>query len=128
MHLQAVAESEKVKIAAIVDPVSEARAAANEVDPAPRGYASLDEALEHEAVEGVLIAAPTPLHRSLVADCARHGLPILCEKPCGFAVDEIDASAAAARDAGVLLQIGYWRRYVPELAGLREQLREGRLR
>ncbi len=126
MHLQAVAESEVVEIAAIVDPSAEARAAAGEVDPRARSCASLDEALRHGGIEGALIAAPTPLHGSLVAACAQRGLPILCEKPCGFTTDEIDAAAAAAKEAGVLLQIGYWRRYVPELAALRGQLHDGR--
>jgi myo-inositol 2-dehydrogenase/D-chiro-inositol 1-dehydrogenase len=147
MHLQAIAESDEVRVVALVDPSTEARAA-SEVDRRPPGYGSLHEALEGEsaadgggaleaeahgktdhegAVEAVLIAAPTPLHGSLVAACAERGLPILCEKPCGFTTDEIDAAAAAARDAGVLLQIGYRRRYVPELAALREELQEGRL-
>ena len=75
----------------------------------------------------MLIAAPTPLLRSLVTTCAEHGLPILCEKPCGFTTEEIDAAAAAARRAGVLLQIGYWRRYVPELVALRGHLQRGDL-
>jgi myo-inositol 2-dehydrogenase / D-chiro-inositol 1-dehydrogenase len=73
----------------------------------------------------VLIAAPTPLHARLVDACAEHRLPMLCEKPCGFSTEEIDAAAAAADAAGVLLQIGYWRRFVPELVALRNELQTG---
>jgi myo-inositol 2-dehydrogenase / D-chiro-inositol 1-dehydrogenase len=126
MHLQAVSDSETVRVGSIVDPSAQARSAAVAVDARAGCHASIDEALEGGRIEGVLIAAPTPLHRSLVTACAGRGLPILCEKPCGFSVDEIDAAAAAAREAGVLLQIGYWRRYVPELVALRHELREGR--
>jgi myo-inositol 2-dehydrogenase / D-chiro-inositol 1-dehydrogenase len=127
MHLQAVARSDAVRIAAVVDPSAEARRAAAAVDAGPTGYESLDEALGGApAIDGVLIAAPTPLHGQLVGDCARHGLPILCEKPCGFTTDDIDGAAAAARTAGVRLQIGYWRRFVPELIALRTELRDGR--
>jgi myo-inositol 2-dehydrogenase / D-chiro-inositol 1-dehydrogenase len=127
MHLQAVARSDTVRIAALVDPSAEARRAASAVDAGATGYESLDEALDGAAaVDGVLIAAPTPLHRQLVGECARRGLPILCEKPCGFTTDDIDAAAAAARTAGVMLQIGYWRRFVPELIALRNDLRDGR--
>jgi myo-inositol 2-dehydrogenase/D-chiro-inositol 1-dehydrogenase len=123
MHLQALAESDTVTIAAIVDPVASARVAAAEIDPRPPGYADLDEALEHP-IDGVLIAAPTPLHQMLVSACAQRGLPILCEKPCGSSTEEIDAAVAAAGAAGIKLQVGYWRRYVPELITLRERIAE----
>src|SRR5437763_6604230 len=106
MHLQALAESASVRIAAIVDPVEPARAAAAEIDPRPSGYAELDEALENP-IEGVLIAAPTPLHERLVSACAQRGLPVLCEKPCGSSTAEIDAAAAAADAAAIRLQVGY---------------------
>jgi myo-inositol 2-dehydrogenase / D-chiro-inositol 1-dehydrogenase len=108
MHLQALAQSDTVRIAAIIDPVASARAAAAEIDPRPRGYVELDHALENP-IDGVLIAAPTPLHERLVSACAQRGLPILCEKPCGASTEEIDAAAAAAGAAGVKLQVGYWR-------------------
>jgi myo-inositol 2-dehydrogenase / D-chiro-inositol 1-dehydrogenase len=126
MHLEALVESDTVSVAAIVDPVGPARAAAAEVDPRPGGYAELDEALE-QPVDGVLIAAPTPLHERVVRACAERGLPILCEKPCGSSTAEIDGAAAAAEAAGVMLQIGYWRRYVPELMALRERIAGGQL-
>jgi myo-inositol 2-dehydrogenase/D-chiro-inositol 1-dehydrogenase len=127
MHLEAIAPSETVRVRAIVDPSRDARAAAEQVDPRPRGYASVEEALDGGGIDGVLIAAPTPLHRSLVRECAQRGVPILCEKPCGFTTDEIDVAARAASDAQVLLQIGYWRRFVPELVDLRQRLLDGRL-
>jgi myo-inositol 2-dehydrogenase / D-chiro-inositol 1-dehydrogenase len=126
MHLQAVAESDAVRIAAVVDPFEEARHAAAAVHGRAKGCASIDEAVDQDRIDGVLIAAPTPLHRQLVRECARRGLPILCEKPCGLTTDEIDAAAQAARAAQVMLQIGYWRRFVPELVALRDDLRAGR--
>jgi myo-inositol 2-dehydrogenase / D-chiro-inositol 1-dehydrogenase len=126
MHLQAIAPSEAVRVRAIVDPSPDSLAAAGAVDPRPRGYASVEEATDAGGIDGVLIAAPTPLHGSLVGECAARGLPMLCEKPCGFTTAEIDAAASAATSAGVMLQIGYWRRFVPELVELRRQLRDGR--
>jgi myo-inositol 2-dehydrogenase/D-chiro-inositol 1-dehydrogenase len=50
---------------------------------------------------------------------------MLCEKPCGTSTEDIDAAARAADRAGVPLQIGYWRRYVPDLQDLRQRLRDG---
>lgn len=123
-HLRALAASDQVRIAAVADPSPAARAGAEQVDSTVKTYTDLGEALD-ASVDGVLIAAPSTLHKALVARCAEHGLPILCEKPCGTTMADIDAAANAADSAGVLLQIGYWRRFVPELVALRERLLDG---
>ena len=73
----------------------------------------------------MLIAAPSTLHLELVRACAERGLPMLCEKPCGTTSAEASAAAEAADAAGCVLQIGYWRRFVPELVDLRERMRAG---
>ena len=90
-------------------------------------FADLDAALAAGPIDAVLIAAPSTLHRGLVTACAQRGLAMLCEKPCGTTIAEIDAAAAAAAAAGVILQIGYWRRYVPGLIELRETIAAGEL-
>jgi myo-inositol 2-dehydrogenase / D-chiro-inositol 1-dehydrogenase len=124
-HLRALSASPQVDVRAVVDPTPGARAAATEIDRGVRTYAELDHALAQESVDGALIAAPTTLHRALVAACAERRLPILCEKPCGTSTDDIDAASHAADAAGVRLQIGYWRRFVPELQALRSRLHDG---
>jgi myo-inositol 2-dehydrogenase/D-chiro-inositol 1-dehydrogenase len=124
-HLRALSVSDAVAVRAVVDPIPGARAAATEIDPGVRTFAELDHALAEESVDGVLIAAPSTLHRTLVAACAERRLPILCEKPCGTSTDDIDAASRDADAAGVRLQIGYWRRFVPELQALRSQLHDG---
>jgi myo-inositol 2-dehydrogenase/D-chiro-inositol 1-dehydrogenase len=125
-HLRALSDSGSFAVRAVVDPAPGARASATEIDPSVRAYSDLDQALSSESVEGVLIAAPSTLHRALVQACAERGLPILCEKPCGTSTADIDAAADAANSAGALLQIGYWRRFVPEMQALRKQLQDGR--
>ena len=124
-HLRALSASPQVDVRAVVDPTPSARAAATEIDRGVRTYAELDHALAQESVDGALIAAPTTLHRTLVAACAERRLPILCEKPCGTSTDDIDAASHAADAAGVWLQIGYWRRFVPKLQALRTRLHDG---
>jgi myo-inositol 2-dehydrogenase/D-chiro-inositol 1-dehydrogenase len=124
-HLRALNDSRTVAVCAVVDPSAAARGAAAEIDPAVPAYATLDEALAAESADGVLIAAPSTLHRRLVEACAERRLPILCEKPCGTNIDDIDAAGHAADEAGVPLQIGYWRRYVPGLQALRRRYEDG---
>jgi myo-inositol 2-dehydrogenase / D-chiro-inositol 1-dehydrogenase len=99
-HLRALAASDKVRIAAVADPSPAARACAEEIASTVGTYADVAEALDTN-VDGVLIAAPSTVHRAVVARCAQRGLPILCEKPCGTTVGDIDAAADAA-DSGDL--------------------------
>jgi len=81
--------------------------------------------LDGAAIDGVLITAPSDQHAQIVAEVAARGLPILCEKPCGVTTAQTRAAAAAA--AGVPFQVAYWRRYVPALRRLREQIGGGDL-
>src|SRR5205823_3197017 len=58
---------------------------------------------------------------------AAAGISVLCEKPLGVRAADAEAAARAAEDAGIVLQVGYWRRFVPELRSLRERIAAGEL-
>src|SRR6202008_4835876 len=74
-------------------------------------------------VDGFLVAVPTRLHVAVTRQLAAHGLPILCEKPCGLTVEETRAIASL----GGRVQVAYWRRFVPALRALRERMSAGDL-
>jgi myo-inositol 2-dehydrogenase / D-chiro-inositol 1-dehydrogenase len=122
-HLAALARSSRAAAAAIVDPDGAARERAG----ALAGFATVDDLLAAGEFDAALIAAPTDLHVGLVRRLAAAGVPILCEKPCGLTPGDAADAGRAAADAGVLLQVGYWRRFVPELVALRDRLRSGDL-
>jgi myo-inositol 2-dehydrogenase/D-chiro-inositol 1-dehydrogenase len=126
-HLRALSGSPSVRVAAVVDSSPASRARAETISPGIRTYPDIASAVAAGGIDGVLIAAPSTLHRELVTACAAHGLPILCEKPCGTTTDEIVAAGRACDGAGVLLQVGYWRRFVPQLVDLRERILAGAL-
>ncbi|MGN6871761.1 MAG: Gfo/Idh/MocA family protein [Solirubrobacteraceae bacterium] len=125
VHLGALRQSDDIELAGVVEPVARTRAElAVQGIPA---YATVDDLLERDAPEGVLIAAPSDQHPALVARFAAAGVPMLCEKPLGIRAEQSLEAARAAAEAGVLLQVGYWRRFVPELRALRERIRAGEL-
>jgi myo-inositol 2-dehydrogenase/D-chiro-inositol 1-dehydrogenase len=124
-HLGALAGSGAVRIVAAADPSPAAREALTQAGvPA---YASLPELLAAASLDGLLIAAPTSQHLALVGEALAAGLPVLCEKPCGLTVAEAAQCAEAAERTGLLLQVAYWRRFVPELIALRNQIARGDL-
>jgi myo-inositol 2-dehydrogenase / D-chiro-inositol 1-dehydrogenase len=134
-HLRALAGADAVRVVAVAEPSTAARAAVAAAAAPADVYASVAEMLDAAAcgrdgrtgLDGVLICAPTDRHLNVVTEVAAAGLPILCEKPCGLDSAQATAAAQAATAAGVPLQIAYWRRYVPQLRALREQVLNGEL-
>jgi myo-inositol 2-dehydrogenase/D-chiro-inositol 1-dehydrogenase len=124
-HLRALADADGVETAAVVDPVDEVREelAAQGL----RTFRQVEEVLEAGGLDAAIVAAPTDLHLELVATLAGAGLPVLCEKPCGLRSEATAEAVRLAADAGILLQIGYWRRFVPALVALRERIAAGAL-
>jgi myo-inositol 2-dehydrogenase / D-chiro-inositol 1-dehydrogenase len=124
-HLRALAGSQTVAVAGVVDSHPDAREAVRAAGiPA---FATLDELLQAGRIDGALIAVPTTLHLAVLEQVAAHAIPVLCEKPCGLSVEETTQCAAAAERAGTLLQIAYWRRFVPDLVDLRRRVQDGEL-
>jgi myo-inositol 2-dehydrogenase/D-chiro-inositol 1-dehydrogenase len=123
-HLRALSNAPDVRIVAVAEPLDVLRdeaAATFEVT----GYSSLTDMLASGGIDGVLIVTPSDSHVDVIALVAAAGLPILCEKPCGVTADDTRRAQKIVRDAGVALQIGYWRRFVPELELLREGIESG---
>ena len=123
VHLEALAGCDRCAVVAVVDPDPGARSAAEQRGLA--AHASVAQLLAGGGAQAALVAAPTDLHRALVTELADASIHVLCEKPCGSSPDDVRAAQAAAEASGVVLQVGYWRRFVPALAAVREQLEAG---
>ncbi|MHB8657909.1 MAG: Gfo/Idh/MocA family protein [Solirubrobacteraceae bacterium] len=124
-HLRVLEASSFIRPAGVVEPVAATRDAL-----AARGvpvHSTVEDLLAADAVDAVLIAAPSDQHARLVSSCVVARVPVLCEKPLGVQVDDARAAKRAADDAGTFLQVGYWRRFVPELRELRERIAGGEL-
>jgi len=125
-HLRALAGSAETPVVAVAEPVAALReAAAGAYGLA--AYESVDQLLDAGSVDGVLIVTPSPTHLEVIEKVASAGMAILCEKPCGLAPDDTRRAARVVADAGVPLQVAYWRRFVPELVALRDRVAAGEL-
>ncbi len=88
-------------------------------------YASYQEMIEKEKLDGVVAAVPNNLHLAVGRTCAEKGLHLLVEKPIAGTLAEADALCAAAKKNGVHLMIGHHRRHNPYINALRETIRGG---
>jgi len=123
-HLGVLDRCPSVTLTAVVDPVAEAR---QQAAPGVAGFAQLADVIDAGVADAVLIAAPSGLHLGLVEEAAAAGLGVLCEKPCGLTPDDTRRAAEVAAASGVVLQVGYWRRFVPELQRLQAEIAAGEL-
>lgn len=113
----------EIRLQAVADPELDERWAAGLGIPLYTRH--VQEALEHPAIDAVIIAAPTSSHVSLIEAAARAGKDIFCEKPVAFEPAPLARSVATVRRAGVKLQVGFNRRFDPSFRQLVEGVRAG---
>jgi myo-inositol 2-dehydrogenase/D-chiro-inositol 1-dehydrogenase len=121
---QALQEDVRVRFAGVLG-LTTAESAAGAAELGGRAYSSLEALLGDETVQAVLIATPSHTHAELAIAAAQAGKQIFCEKPMALTLAECDAMIAAARTAGVALQIGQMQRLVPLLAEVRRLVQAG---
>lgn len=86
--------------------------------------------LERADVDAVLVANPHPFHASTTLAAIAAGKHVLVEKPMCLTLREADAISSAAEGAGLIVQVGYMRRYAPaftEACALVREMEEVRL-
>jgi myo-inositol 2-dehydrogenase / D-chiro-inositol 1-dehydrogenase len=114
-------------LVAIADPAPGAAERLAAALGAQRAYTDQAEVLADADVDAVVIAAPARFHADLVVAAAGAGKSVFCEKPMALTLADADRAIDAARSAGVVLQVGFNRRFAPDWAATRELLEAGRL-
>jgi myo-inositol 2-dehydrogenase / D-chiro-inositol 1-dehydrogenase len=102
-----------------------------DIDPARARETALHEgctavadvdALWGKRPRGVVIAASTKMHATLIRRAVRERAGILCEKPLTTTMDESIEIADLVRDAGVPLMVGFQRRFDRAFQDLRAEM------
>jgi myo-inositol 2-dehydrogenase/D-chiro-inositol 1-dehydrogenase len=124
-HLHAISDSDHVEVAAIAEPADHTRNTLPSTNA--RVYDSLDAMIDAGGIDAVLVCVPSDLHLDTVKRLVAAGLPILNEKPLGVTAKQAREAARLTAAAGVPLQIGFWRRFVPMLTRLRGRIESGEM-
>jgi myo-inositol 2-dehydrogenase/D-chiro-inositol 1-dehydrogenase len=127
VHLRASARVDDVVFVAVADPFLSEDSADDPLWSGLELFPDIDAALAARQFDAALIATPSDLHVEVVSQLVGVGIPVLCEKPLGLTPADARAAGDAARAAGVPLQIGYWRRFVPDLVALKQRITDGEL-
>lgn len=83
--------------------------------------------LADPAIKGVVSSGPAQLHATHSLAALRAGKPVLAVKPMALSAADARELQAAARDAGVLLALGYNRCFMPNVVEMRRRLLSGAL-
>jgi predicted dehydrogenase len=122
-HLRASRDLPDARVTWVAD-LDRDRAKALGATCGARTTADPAEAVAAPDVDAVIVAVPTPAHRTLVELAAAQGKAVLCEKPLARTLADAEAIVAACRRARVRLMVGQVVRFFPEYARLHQALRE----
>ena len=89
--------------------------------------ASASDAIADGSIDALLIASSTDTHATLIEQGARAGKAIFCEKPLDLDLDRAARCLAVADEAGVVLRLGFNRRYDPGFARIRRGIAAGEI-
>jgi predicted dehydrogenase len=70
-------------------------------------YGSLEAMLEKVRPEAVVVFSTTFDHRSIVEHCARHGVPVMMEKPLAVSLEDARAIVKAAEEGNITVLVNY---------------------
>ncbi|NOY56500.1 MAG: Gfo/Idh/MocA family oxidoreductase [Actinobacteria bacterium] len=80
-----------------------------------------------DSVDAVVIASSTETHASYLIKTARAGLPTFCEKPISMDLPSTDKAVAAVDESGIMVQVGFMRRFDPGYRAAHELVASGGL-
>ncbi|MEP9379329.1 Gfo/Idh/MocA family oxidoreductase [Aquabacter sp. CN5-332] len=86
-----------------------------------------DAILKDDTIDAVVIATPHSQHLEQVRRAAAAGKHIFVEKPLALNHADAVAAAEAAEKAGIVLAVGFVRRFHPSVCEVRKRFRDGRL-
>jgi predicted dehydrogenase len=89
--------------------------------------ANYEALLADPCIDAVILTTPHSTHAAQVIAAAQARKHVFCEKPFTLTKKAAGEAAAAVRQAGVALGLGYNRRFHPEMVKLRDMVRGGAL-
>jgi len=92
--------------------------------PLANSYAEI---LSNPDIDAVVLATPHSRHAEQVTQAAAAGKHIHVQKPLTLDLPSAQAVADTARKAGVILAVGFNRRFHPSIVEIRKRLADGRL-
>jgi predicted dehydrogenase len=89
-----------------------------------RRYHDYDAMLADPDLQAVIIATSDSFHVPAALKALATGKHVLCEKPIGIGIEEVEKLQAAVKASGKILQVGHMKRFDPGLEAARDFVRD----
>jgi len=93
----------------------------------PKVTQTPQEIFDDAAVDAVVICSSTDTHAQFIADAAKAGKHVFCEKPIALDLQKIDEALEVVEQSGVKLQLGFNRRFDPHFKAARDMVAQGEI-
>ena len=125
-HIRNLALQDDLHFAALADPNPPSRklgrkTAQHEIAE----YEDAREMLDQETLDAVIIASPNMTHAAVLEEVLDRPIHVLVEKPLCTTLEDCDRIVAACADRAAITWVGMEYRYMPPVARLVEEIRNG---
>ena len=119
-HFESCVKARNADLYAICDVAEDLLARMAATYEPTRRYHDYDAMLADPALEAVIVATSDTFHVAAAIRALEAGKHVLCEKPLGVSVEEVERLAAAVARSGRVLQVGHMKRFDPGIQAARE--------
>jgi predicted dehydrogenase len=98
----------------------------NQFEIQPKAYGNYHELIDALDIDAIYIPLPTGLRKDWVLRAAKAGKHVLCEKPCGLSMNDVQDMIDTCRQNKVQFMDGVMFMHNPRLERIREVLNDGK--
>jgi predicted dehydrogenase len=114
-HFESCTKARNADLYAICDVADDLRARMAITHGAEKQFSDYDTMLADPDLDAVIIATSDAFHVPAAMRALEAGKHVLCEKPLGLTVEEVEALANKVKSTGKVLQVGHMKRFDPGL-------------
>ncbi|MET3898114.1 putative dehydrogenase [Devosia sp. UYZn731] len=85
-----------------------------------KSFSDYDAMLADPDLDAVIIATSDAFHVPAAIAALKAGKHVLCEKPLGISIEEVEGLRAAVSDSGKILQVGHMKRFDPGIQAAKQ--------
>ncbi len=123
-HLESCVKARNADLYAICDAAPDLLARMAATYEPTRAYGDYEAMLADPEVEAVIVAISDSFHVSMAIRALEAGKHVLCEKPLGTSVEEVEALKQVVELTGLTLQVGHMKRFDPGIEAARDFVRD----
>ncbi|RFC68938.1 MULTISPECIES: Gfo/Idh/MocA family protein [Mesorhizobium] len=112
-HFESCTKARNAELFAICDVADDLRERMAAMFQPRKSYADYGDMLADPDVDAIVVATSDAFHVRACEMALEAGKHVLCEKPLGVAVEEVEQLGEAVRKSGKVLQVGHMKRFDP---------------